>query len=118
MFVRMAFALMQSSPWLKKFIWKRWYQYIAGYRNAEWEFMNYGYAPTTGEPETVELTPGDEPNRFSIQLYHRVATAVPVVVGVKSLASTPLTASLNVTVKSRLAALVGPTGPVGLIDTT
>ncbi len=78
MFIRIVFALMQFSPWLKKFIWKRWYQYIAGYRNADWEFMNYGYAPTTGEPKTLELEPADEPNRYSIQLYHRVATAVPV----------------------------------------
>jgi ubiquinone/menaquinone biosynthesis C-methylase UbiE len=83
MFIRLAFALMQFSPSLKKFIWKCWYQYIAGYRNADWGFMNYGYAPTTGEAKAIqlkplELKPEDEPNRFSIQLYHRVATAVSV----------------------------------------
>jgi ubiquinone/menaquinone biosynthesis C-methylase UbiE len=39
-----------------------------------WRLMNYGYAPLTGGP-ALELDPQDEPDRFSLQLYHFVASA-------------------------------------------
>lgn len=78
MLIKALFSLMQCSPWAKRTIWRNWYQYIAGYKNADWGFMNYGYAPRDGEPRPVELSAEDEPHRFAIQLYHRVATAFPI----------------------------------------
>ena len=36
--------------------------------------MNFGYASFDEVPAKLPLLPEDEPNRFSIQLYHYVAT--------------------------------------------
>src|SRR5205085_1835597 len=58
--------------------WRRWYQYLAGYQIADWRFMNYGFSATETEPTPLELQPADEPNRYAIQLYHRVASAAPL----------------------------------------
>jgi len=78
MLIRLAMWLCVVSPPFKRLLWRRWYQYLAGYRQADWRFMNYGYtAPGADEPE-LPLQPEDEPNRYSIQLYHRVASAVPL----------------------------------------
>jgi SAM-dependent methyltransferase len=38
--------------------------------------MNYGYAPLHDHSETVKLDETDEPNRYFIQLYHHVVSAV------------------------------------------
>jgi ubiquinone/menaquinone biosynthesis C-methylase UbiE len=38
--------------------------------------MNYGYAPTEPDAPELSLSPADEPDRYSIQLYHHVAGAV------------------------------------------
>jgi SAM-dependent methyltransferase len=40
----------------------------------EWRCMNYGYAPADGR-KTLALDPQDESDRFSLQLYHFVASA-------------------------------------------
>ena len=77
MLVRMAMKLSQVSPWFRRLLWRRWYQYLAGYKLADWRFMNYGYAPLDGEQPLV-LEPEDEPDRCAIQLYNRVAGAVPL----------------------------------------
>jgi ubiquinone/menaquinone biosynthesis C-methylase UbiE len=78
MLIRLAMKLSQVSPWFKRLLWQRWYQYLAGYKLADWRFMNYGYAPLDdGEPPLV-LEPEDELNRYVIQLYDRVAGAVPL----------------------------------------
>ena len=42
--IRMAMKLSEISPAFKKFLWRRWYQYLAGYQIADWQFMNYGFA--------------------------------------------------------------------------
>ena len=38
-------------------------------------FLNHGYAAPDGDPNTVDLDPGDEKNRYSIQLYHRLTAS-------------------------------------------
>jgi ubiquinone/menaquinone biosynthesis C-methylase UbiE len=39
-------------------------------------FMNYGYAPLDPQEPPLELRAEDEPHRYGLQLYHRVAGAV------------------------------------------
>ena len=68
--------LSEYSPAFRRFLWRRWYQYLAGYDVSYWHFMNYGYEPLEPSGERLELLPSDEPNRYSIQLYHQVASAV------------------------------------------
>ena len=46
---------------------------LYGKRRA-WRLMNYGYAPLTAAA-TLALDPADEPDRYSLQLYHFVASA-------------------------------------------
>jgi ubiquinone/menaquinone biosynthesis C-methylase UbiE len=45
-------------------------------REANMVFMNYGWAATGGDARVLPLLPEDEPNRYCIQLYHRVTSAV------------------------------------------
>ncbi len=41
-------------------------------------FLNYGFSPVDADAERLRLDAGDEPDRYSIQLYHRVASAWPI----------------------------------------
>jgi ubiquinone/menaquinone biosynthesis C-methylase UbiE len=77
MLIQLAMKLTELSPAFKKFLWRRWYQYLAGYQIPDWRFMNYGCAPEDGQ-DPLELEPADEANRYAIQLYHRVASMVPL----------------------------------------
>ncbi|MCC2668570.1 MAG: Methyltransferase type 11 [Armatimonadetes bacterium] len=62
------------SPQLKRLLWRGWYQVLAArYQQREWRFMNYGYAVAPGGV-SPDLEPHDEPHRYGIQLYHRVAS--------------------------------------------
>jgi ubiquinone/menaquinone biosynthesis C-methylase UbiE len=77
MLVKIFLALSSISPHIKKLLWKQWYQFLAShYQTKEWSFMNYGYALLDERPETMPLNEADEPNRYAIQLYHHVASAV------------------------------------------
>ena len=76
--MRLALALSTRSPAFKRFLWRRWYQYLAGYQLVDWSFMNYGYAPLDEAAPLLPLQPADEPNRYSAQLYHYVASRVPL----------------------------------------
>jgi len=68
-----------ASPQLKRWLWRSWYQYMASrYRQADWKFMNYGYAQLDPDAAAVSLEQPDEADRYSIQLYHHVAAAVPL----------------------------------------
>ncbi len=78
MLIRLAMKLTEISPRFKRFLWRRWYQYLAGYQLREWRFMNYGFSPLPGGQPPLSLQPADEPNRSSIELYHHVASAVPL----------------------------------------
>ena len=78
MLIRLAVFLLESSPWLRRFLWRWWYGRLAKrYTAGDWTFMNYGHVPPTGEP-TLALNPQDEADRLCIQLYHRVASAAPL----------------------------------------
>ncbi len=67
--------LCQVSPGFNKFTKRIMYQYMADYyQEDDWTFMNYGYAHLGDAAPQLEAE--DEVNRFCIQLYHHVASAV------------------------------------------
>lgn len=69
--------IIQRTPALKRTIWKRWYEFLArGYKQDDWTFMNYGFAETGEGAARLPLEAGDEADRFSIQLYHRVVGGI------------------------------------------
>jgi len=56
---------------------RTWYESLVLLdRNKQITFMNYGYASLEGDGNTVPLNPEVAENRYAIQLYHHVATAV------------------------------------------
>lgn len=60
---------------LRDRMFRIWYWYVNKIdKNADITFMNYGYH--NAELPAVALTSDDEKNRYSIQLYHRLASAV------------------------------------------
>ena len=74
MLTKLLGPIVASSPGLKRALWRRWYRFLAGgYPQAEWTFMNYGFAEREGPTPGLDLAAADEPDRYSIQLYHRVA---------------------------------------------
>src|SRR5215475_14514309 len=77
MLIRVFIALIGISSYAKKMLWRQWYQFLAGHHQTkDWSFMNYGYAPLHDHSDTVKLDEADELNRYFIQLYHHVVTAV------------------------------------------
>ena len=65
-----------ASPVRKAIIWG-WYQTLSVFdKDAAMPFMNYGYAPVNPQTPPLELRPEDQAQRYSIQLYERVAGAV------------------------------------------
>lgn len=61
---------------LKNIFFKFWYWYLSSIdKNTEVIFMNYGYSKDNCK---IELSETDEKNRYSIQLYHFVSTAVDI----------------------------------------
>lgn len=70
------FALLCRVPGLRKFLWKNWYQFLAGFDpKHRWTFMNYGYE-ALDKPLAITLESQDEADRYSIQLYHTVVAAI------------------------------------------
>jgi ubiquinone/menaquinone biosynthesis C-methylase UbiE len=56
---------------------RTWYEVMSRLdRDADMTFMNYGWASLDPAAEPLALQPQDEPNRYCIQLYHRVASAI------------------------------------------
>ncbi|MEQ8789342.1 MAG: class I SAM-dependent methyltransferase [Pirellulaceae bacterium] len=76
MIIKTALKLTEFSPSFRRFLWRRWYQYLAGYGVSDWRFMNYGYAQIEFEEAPLKLPPEDESDRYAIQLYHQVAGAI------------------------------------------
>ncbi|MGA1977440.1 MAG: class I SAM-dependent methyltransferase [Bacteroidales bacterium] len=61
---------------VKNIFFKFWYWYLSSIdKNAEVTFMNYGYSK---DNHNIELKETDENNRYSIQLYHLIATGVDI----------------------------------------
>lgn len=59
---------------LRSLLFRGWYWYVNKIdKNGDILFMNYGYE---NPDEKIALEPQDETNRYSIQLYHRLANAV------------------------------------------
>ncbi|AOS44475.1 Phthiotriol/phenolphthiotriol dimycocerosates methyltransferase [Lacunisphaera limnophila] len=75
MLIRLAVFLLESSPLMRRLLWRWWYGRLAQRRQgADWTFMNYGFVPPAGAA-ALALDPSDETDRLCIQLYHRVASA-------------------------------------------
>jgi SAM-dependent methyltransferase len=62
----------------EKSYWRMIYESLASIQDDHWTFMNYGYAPVSGEAAFLPLQSADEKNRYPIQLYHYVATSADV----------------------------------------
>ncbi len=60
---------------IRKAIWQLWYPFLTRRLHGE-EVLFLNYAYEENPPMAIPLTPGDEPNRACIQLYHHVATQV------------------------------------------
>ena len=59
---------------LKDLFFKVWYWYVSNIdKNAEVRFMNFGYSSTD---QKLALSEEDEPNRYSIQLYHQIVESL------------------------------------------
>jgi ubiquinone/menaquinone biosynthesis C-methylase UbiE len=69
-------ALLNFSFAKKSIVWG-WYQYLSRLdRDADWTFMNYGYAPLDSRWPEIKLRDEDQANRYCLQLYQRVVGAV------------------------------------------
>jgi len=67
----------RTSPKLRSIIYKPLYQFMArSYQKSDWKFMNYGYAPVSGENLNIRLDEADIDNRFCIQLYDHCAELI------------------------------------------
>ena len=62
---------------IRKAIWQLWYPFLTRRLHGE-EVLFLNYAFETAPPMNIPITPGDEKNRACIQLYHHVATQVPL----------------------------------------
>jgi SAM-dependent methyltransferase len=61
---------------LKKPLWRFWHNFIISRdgKDVVVTFMNYGFAGLNGDPRTVTLHNGDEPERYCAQLYDHAAS--------------------------------------------
>jgi ubiquinone/menaquinone biosynthesis C-methylase UbiE len=70
------FLSLTDYPFFRRLIWKPIYENLAKrFKTEGWHFMNYGYQPSEHEP-SLALQPCDEVNRYSIQLYHYLASRI------------------------------------------
>ncbi len=80
MLIRLAVLLLEHSPLLRRLLWRWWYGRLAkNHRARNWTFMNYGFLEIRdgqADLSSVALAKEEEPDRFCIQLYHRVASAI------------------------------------------
>jgi SAM-dependent methyltransferase len=70
-------ALALFSPRFRRFMMRTWYESLVVLdRDKQISFMNYGYSDLDPAAKTLELNDEDDRNRYAIQLYHHVATAI------------------------------------------
>ena len=77
---RLVALLSSVAPGLKPRLQKATFRAIystlgIGMKNEDSAFLNYGYSPLNSSGGGLKLEPADEMDRFSIQLYSRVAGA-------------------------------------------
>lgn len=64
----------------RRFIWKHWYNHLASsYKKMNINLMNYGYVNQDINAPKLELDNCDEKERYCIQLYHHVASAISLI---------------------------------------
>jgi len=74
MLYKIVYYIFQLFPSLKKWFWKRWYTILASKADdPDLRFMNYGYF---SKELSLTLNKEDEKDRYSIQLYHHVASQI------------------------------------------
>ena len=74
MLYKLVYFIFQLLPALRKWFWKKWYTVLANKANdPDLRFMNYGYF---SEELSLTLNKEDEKDRYSIQLYHHVASQI------------------------------------------
>jgi len=72
------FLVLTDHPVFRRIVWKPIYEWLARkFDFDDWHFMNYGYSPFAHEKK-LKLNPEDELHRYAIQLYHYLATKVPI----------------------------------------
>jgi ubiquinone/menaquinone biosynthesis C-methylase UbiE len=77
MLSRIFIFILGLSPNVKRTLWRWWYQFLANYyQKPDWRFMNYGFVPLEPDVSELDLAEEDENDRYFIQLYNHVATAV------------------------------------------
>src|SRR2546423_6913515 len=70
-------ALALFSPRFRRVMMRTWYESLVVLdRDKQITFMNYGYSDLDPEAKTLALNDEDNVNRYAIQLYHHVATAI------------------------------------------
>lgn len=71
--------LRSLAPGLTRALYCWFYRYVSAVdRKAEATFLNFGYAELEPSAPQLVLKPGDESNRYCIQLYHALLSSVPV----------------------------------------
>ena len=69
--------LEHTPPSVRRIVVQRWYQRTSGnYRDKDWTFMNWGFVDLDSKASHLKLDPALEGERYSVQLYHHVASAV------------------------------------------
>lgn len=77
MLTRIIDTVFRISPGLKRTLVRMWYEYLTVLdKEALMVFMNYGYVNLNPGAEKVVLRDVDEVDRYCIQLYHYVASAI------------------------------------------
>lgn len=72
------FLELTEYPWFRRLVWKPIYETLAKkYPVTNWHFMNYGYTPSEDELP-LDLPPHEQYHRYPLQLYHYLATKVPI----------------------------------------
>lgn len=66
-------------PFSKKFFWTNWYNLFASlFSDVNISFMNYGFAELGSTTAKLNLNSNDESERYCLQLYHHIASAIPL----------------------------------------
>ena len=68
------FEYAELPKFVRRPLWRLWHNLIGSFdkKLTSTVFMNYGYASDNGEFADLKLKSEDEPDRYSIQLYHHV----------------------------------------------